>query len=52
MAGKEPLKVTVVDRDYALPDGPDLDYRPRPEDMRASSFRPTDMSLVRSEFVF
>ena len=52
LAGGDPLEVAVADRVYGLPEIPSVSHARRPESMRPSFFWPTDLSVVRSSFVF
>ncbi len=52
LAGGAPLEVAVADRAYGLPEVPSVADARRPESMRPSFFWPTDLSVVRSSFVF
>ncbi len=46
--GREPLTATAVDRAYGFPAIPGHSFEPRPAHLRPASYRPTDLSLVKT----
>jgi hypothetical protein len=47
-----PIKITAVDFSYGLPQAPEIQYRPRPENLMPTAFRYDDTTLVSKSYSF